>query len=96
MDTPFPFPWAQAVNFVLMLFTYTLPFVVVAHTTGITVAVCITFAAVQTHVMLNEVCCPTYLVRDAPCVRLQRRLPGLSIHRLFGTSTNPDARSWVQ
>jgi hypothetical protein len=51
MDTPFPFPWAQAVNLVLVLFTYTLPFVVVAHTNGIA------FTAVQAHVMLNEVPC---------------------------------------
>lgn len=63
MDTPFPFPWAQAVNFVLMLFTYTVPFVVVAHTTGITVAACITFAAVQTHVMLNEVLADSQTLR---------------------------------
>jgi predicted membrane chloride channel (bestrophin family) len=56
MDTPFPFPWAQAVNLVIFIFTFTLPFVVVAHTTGIAAAACITFATVQTHVMLNEVC----------------------------------------
>jgi hypothetical protein len=55
MDTPFPFPWAQAVNFVLVVFTITAPFVIVAHTASTAVAVVITFIAVQSHVMLNEV-----------------------------------------
>jgi hypothetical protein len=55
MDTPFPFPWAQAVNLVLIIFSVTAPFVIVAHTTSIATACAITFAAVHTHVMLNEV-----------------------------------------
>lgn len=57
MDTPFPFPWAQAVNFVLIVFCLTVPFVIVAHTTTVYMAVAITFIAVHTHVMLNEVRC---------------------------------------
>jgi hypothetical protein len=61
MDTPFPFPWAQAVNLVLMLFVITFPVMVVAHTSGIAVAACITFIAVQAHVLLNEVCFRTFL-----------------------------------
>ena len=55
MDTPFPFPWAQAVNFVLIVFCVTVPFVIVAHTTSVVTAITITFIAVHTHVMLNEV-----------------------------------------
>lgn len=54
MDTPFPFPWAQAVNIVLLMFSLGAPVVIVAHTTSLVAAVLITFAAVQTHIMLNE------------------------------------------
>lgn len=55
VDTPFPFPWAQAVNIVLLMFSIGAPVVIVAHTTSVAAAVLITFAAVQTHIMLNEV-----------------------------------------
>lgn len=61
MDTPFPFPWAQAVNFVLIVFCLTVPFVIVAHTTSVYTAVVITFIAVHTHVMLNEVRFPNFV-----------------------------------
>ena len=54
MDTPFPFPWAQAMC-VLVIYAVAAPFVIVAHTTNLWLAVAITFAAVQTHIMLNEV-----------------------------------------
>jgi predicted membrane chloride channel (bestrophin family) len=55
VDTPFPFPWAQAINICLLMFTVGAPIVLVAHTTSIWSAVFVTFACVHTHVMLNEV-----------------------------------------
>jgi predicted membrane chloride channel (bestrophin family) len=55
MDTPFPFPWAQAVNFVILIFCITVPFIIVAYTASVAAAVVVTFIATHTHVMLNEV-----------------------------------------
>lgn len=40
---------------VLVLYAAAAPFVIVAHTTNMWIAVAITFAAVQSHIMLNEV-----------------------------------------
>eukprot|EP00892_Ulva_mutabilis_P004192 jgi/Ulvmu1/2144/UM129_0003.1 len=54
-ETPFPFPWAQAVNIVLLLFCLTLPIIVVAFARHPYVAAVVTFIAAHTHVMLNEV-----------------------------------------
>jgi hypothetical protein len=31
-ETPFPFPWAQAVNIVILIFAFTMPFIAVAFT----------------------------------------------------------------
>ena len=57
VDTPFPFPWAQAMS-ILLTFAIVTPVVIVGHTTAIWTSIWITWAAVQTHVMLNEVCVP--------------------------------------
>lgn len=54
-DTPFPFPWVQAVNIALLLFTLAAPIAVVGFTPNPVVATVLTFMAVATHVMLNEV-----------------------------------------
>ena len=40
---------------VLVIYALAAPFVIVAHTTNMWIAVAITFAAVQSHIMLNEV-----------------------------------------
>jgi hypothetical protein len=55
VDTPFPFPWAQTVNVVMLMLTIGAPIIVVAHTTSVVAAALITFTAVQAHIMLNEV-----------------------------------------
>ena len=54
-DTPFPFPWAQAINITLLVFVFAAPIAVVGFTQHIYVATVLTFMAVVTHVMLNEV-----------------------------------------
>eukprot|EP00892_Ulva_mutabilis_P004193 jgi/Ulvmu1/2145/UM129_0004.1 len=54
-DTPFPFPWAQAINITLLVFVFAAPIAVVGFTSHVYVATVLTFMAVVTHVMLNEV-----------------------------------------
>ena len=54
-DTPFPFPWVQAVNIALLLYTLLAPVAVVGFTDNIVLATTLTFMAVATHVTLNEV-----------------------------------------
>ena len=54
-DTPFPFPWVQAVNIALLLFTFAAPIAVVGFIQNPIVSTILTFMAVATHVMLNEV-----------------------------------------
>ena len=54
-DTPFPFPWVQAVNIALLLFTLLAPLAVVGFIENAIMATALTFMAVATHVTLNEV-----------------------------------------
>jgi hypothetical protein len=54
-ETPFPFPWAQANLLILIVFAITVPFIVAAYVGSIITAAVLTFAAVHTHFMLNEV-----------------------------------------
>ena len=54
-DTPFPFPWVQAVNIALLLFTLLAPIAVIGFTENVVVSTILTFVAVATHVTLNEV-----------------------------------------
>lgn len=56
VDTPFPFPWAQAVTIVLLTFAATAPFIVAAFTETPTVAIITTLVSVHTYFMLNEAC----------------------------------------
>jgi hypothetical protein len=53
--TPFPFPWAQAVSITMLLFAVTAPFLIVAFTHSVVLAVLMTAMSVQTYIMLNEV-----------------------------------------
>lgn len=55
VETPFPFPWAQAVMIVLVLFTLSAPFLIAAFSTSVWVACTVTFLGVHTYIMLNEV-----------------------------------------
>eukprot|EP01024_Parvocaulis_polyphysoides_P014826 TRINITY_DN16220_c0_g1_i2.p1 TRINITY_DN16220_c0_g1~~TRINITY_DN16220_c0_g1_i2.p1 ORF type:complete len:459 (+),score=57.88 TRINITY_DN16220_c0_g1_i2:128-1504(+) len=54
-DTPFPFPWAQAVLVFLLIYTVTVPFVIGAFVRSSWLAAIITFIAVLTYWTLNEV-----------------------------------------
>eukprot|EP01025_Chloroclados_australasicus_P030869 TRINITY_DN3106_c0_g1_i1.p1 TRINITY_DN3106_c0_g1~~TRINITY_DN3106_c0_g1_i1.p1 ORF type:complete len:491 (-),score=51.58 TRINITY_DN3106_c0_g1_i1:2910-4268(-) len=54
-DTPFPFPWAQAVLVFLIAYTLTVPFVISAFVKSTWLACVITFMAVATYWTLNEV-----------------------------------------
>ena len=54
MDTPFPFPWAQAVTITLLLFCISAPFLVVSFTTNVYLAAGMTAVTVHTYMMLNE------------------------------------------
>ena len=55
VDTPFPFPWAQAVTITLLLFCITAPFLIAAFTTTVVMSALMTFVSVHTYMMLNEV-----------------------------------------
>jgi predicted membrane chloride channel (bestrophin family) len=55
VDTPFPFPWAQAVMIVLIIFTVVSPFLVAAFAKSVPLAIAMNFISVHTMVMLNEV-----------------------------------------
>lgn len=55
VDTPFPFPWAQAVTITLLVFSISAPFLIAAFTTSILLSTLMTFVAVHTYIMLNEV-----------------------------------------
>ena len=54
VDTPFPFPWAQAVSITLLLFCLSAPFLIVAFTTSIALSALMTGLTVHTYMMLNE------------------------------------------
>jgi hypothetical protein len=55
VDTPFPFPWAQAIDIVMVAYTIGTPIVVACHTTLVVTACLITFCAVAAIITLNEV-----------------------------------------
>lgn len=54
-ETPFPFPWAQGIVVVLMIFTVTVPFVFTTFIDNTIVAALASAVAVQTYIMMNEV-----------------------------------------
>eukprot|EP00892_Ulva_mutabilis_P007761 jgi/Ulvmu1/5357/UM022_0151.1 len=54
-DTPFPFPWVQAVNIALLLFTLCAPIAVIGFIHNPFLATVLTFMAVATYITLNEV-----------------------------------------
>ena len=55
MDTPFPFPWAQLVLILLLVFSATCPLLIVAWVDSIWLGVLLNFFAVLTYWALNEV-----------------------------------------
>ena len=54
-ETPFPFPWAQGIVVLLMVFTVAVPFVFAAFIENTIVAALASAMAVQTYIMMNEV-----------------------------------------
>jgi predicted membrane chloride channel (bestrophin family) len=54
-ETPFPFPWAQGIIVVLIMFTVSVPFVFAVFIDNTIVAAFASFIAVQTYIMMNEV-----------------------------------------
>jgi hypothetical protein len=79
VDTPFPFPWAQAVTITLLVFSITAPFLIAAFTTSILLSTLMTFIAVHTYIMLNEVARDVedpfhYDPNELPLPQLQYRL----------------------
>ena len=77
-DTPFPFPWAQMVLVLLIIFAGTLPLMVVAFIDKLWLAVIIDFFSVQAYWALNEVARDVedpwvYEPNDLPLARLQVR-----------------------
>ena len=78
-DTPFPFPWAQMVLVLLLIFAGTLPLMVVAFIDKLWLAVIIDFFSVQAYWALNEVARDVedpwvYEPNDLPLARLQVQL----------------------
>lgn len=54
-ETPFPFPWAQGVTIVLLLFTLTAPFAFAAQTTNAALSAVLTFLTVSVLHTVNEI-----------------------------------------
>ncbi|KAK9827509.1 hypothetical protein WJX74_006552 [Apatococcus lobatus] len=87
-DTPFPFPWAQMVLVLLIIFAGTLPLMVVAFIDKLWLAITIDFFSVQAYWALNEVARDVedpwvYEPNDLPLARLQYQLN----ERLLAAST---------
>ena len=76
VDTPFPFPWAQLVLMLLLVFSVTCPLLVVCWVDTLWLSVILDFIAVQTYWALNEVARDledpyVYEPNDLPLARLQ-------------------------
>ena len=54
-DTPIPFPWVQAINAALLIFTILAPIAIVAFIKSLVLSGILTFMVVSTYVTLNEV-----------------------------------------
>jgi hypothetical protein len=54
-ETPFPFPWAQGITVVLIIFTLTVPYVFTSFINNTVVAATASAIAVCTYIMMNEV-----------------------------------------
>lgn len=54
-DTPFPFPWAQMVLVMLLLYAITAPLVVVAFVDSMWMGIVVNFICIQSYWCLNEV-----------------------------------------
>lgn len=54
-DTPFPFPWAQMVLVMLILYAVSVPLVVVAFVDSTWMGIVVNFICVQSYWCLNEV-----------------------------------------
>ena len=54
-DTPFPFPWAQIVLIMLILYALIVPLIVVAFVNRMWIGLVINFLSVQSYWSLNEV-----------------------------------------
>lgn len=78
-DTPFPFPWAQVVLIMLILYALTTPLVVVAFINSTWTGLAVNFLSVQSYWCLNEVARDleepfVYDPNDLPLARYQARL----------------------
>jgi hypothetical protein len=62
-ETPFPFPWAQAITVILGVFCLTVPLIVAAYTRTYAAGVLSTFFLVLTYVMLHEARPPHFRAR---------------------------------
>lgn len=76
VETPFPFPWAQLLTFILVLYMITLPFMVAVCMTRQWLACIVTFISTITHWAMNEVARDledpfVYDPNDLPSARLQ-------------------------
>ena len=54
-DTPFPFPWAQMVLVMLLMYAISVPLVVVAFVDSMWMGIVVNFFCVQSYWCLNEV-----------------------------------------
>jgi predicted membrane chloride channel (bestrophin family) len=54
-ETPFPFPWSQAITFLLLIFSLSAPIMIASFTKYAVVSALSTFAAVHTFFMVHEV-----------------------------------------
>lgn len=92
-DTPFPFPWAQMVLIMLMVYAMTVPLVVVGFVDSIWLGLFVNFFCVQSYWCLNEVARDledpfVFDPNDLPLARIQ-----VSLHATMSFAA-PDL-SWV-
>ena len=57
MDTPFPFPWAQLLTLLMVLYVVALPFMMAAYLRDVALSTSLTFISCITYWATNEVCC---------------------------------------
>ncbi|KAL4435251.1 hypothetical protein ABPG77_001933 [Micractinium sp. CCAP 211/92] len=97
VESPFPFPWAQMVAMLLLLYSVTLPAMMVGWLQDIWLVLVMNFMSVLTYWSLNEVArdledCFLYDPNDAPLARLQWEFNA----RLLGAAAAAGAQStWV-
>ena len=87
-DTPFPFPWAQMVVVLLVIYTITVPLLIIAYVNSTALATALSVISAATYWALNEVARDTedpfmYEPNDLPLATLQFHFNELLLAQLL-------------